>query len=254
MIVSSLSYNFILPDWTQMIFNAIVVHHPRVCYDLGTKVLPQKPPCKHCQNLCASHNYNNLLSKSPLYLCRGTLLFCKAISREYKTCYIHFITFIIICIHAVLGELIWTVCQSVDDCESGGESDDEIEANMDDYDDIDDDSEFTQGNASADQGERWVAIAVKPRHLCITNFMNYIPIFLKLLKELPWYQVTSRYWKVSFVTSWHPVLIERRGVFRKSLVRLLSHPKWIWLQNGRICWCAYISKFVSMISTSKSIV
>ena len=29
-------------------------------------------------------------------------------------------------------------------------------------------------------------LTVKPRHLCATNFMNYIPIFLQLLKELPW--------------------------------------------------------------------
>ena len=26
---------------------------------------------------------------------------------------------------------------------------------------------------------------VKVSHLCMTNFMNYIPIFLQLLKELP---------------------------------------------------------------------
>ena len=29
-------------------------------------------------------------------------------------------------------------------------------------------------------------IIVKVNHLCTTNFMNYIPIFIQLLKELPW--------------------------------------------------------------------
>ena len=61
---------------------------------------------------------------------------------------------------------------------------------------------------------------VKVSHQCTKNFMNYIPIFLQLLKELPrWlHQVVV---KVPLVTSRHLVLIERRGVFRTSLVRLL---------------------------------
>ena len=28
-------------------------------------------------------------------------------------------------------------------------------------------------------------VIVEPHHLCMTNFMNYIPIFLELLKERP---------------------------------------------------------------------
>ena len=51
-------------------------------------------------------------------------------------------------------------------------------------------------------------IIVKVSHLCTTNFMNYIPIFLQLLKELPrsFHQVVE---KVPLVTSGHPVLIEK---------------------------------------------
>ena len=46
------------------------------------------------------------------------------------------------------------VWQLVDDCESGGESDDEIEADMDGYYDNDDDNEMPQEEASAKQEER----------------------------------------------------------------------------------------------------
>ena len=60
---------------------------------------------------------------------------------------------------------------------------------------------------------------VKVSHMCTTNVMNYIPIFLQLLKELPQLlcQVVE---KGSKVTPLHPVLIEKRGVFRTSQVCL----------------------------------
>ena len=62
-------------------------------------------------------------------------------------------------------------------------------------------------------------LTVKVSHLCTTNFMNYIPIFLKLLRELP--QVVE---KVPLETSRHPTCIDKkkRGVFRTSQVRLPS--------------------------------
>ena len=50
--------------------------------------------------------------------------------------------------------------------------------------------------------------------------MNYIPIFFQLLKELP--QLHQVVEKVPLENSRHPVLIEKRGVFRTSQVRLRS--------------------------------
>ena len=61
---------------------------------------------------------------------------------------------------------------------------------------------------------------VEVSHLCTTNFMNYIPIFFQLLKELP--QLHQVVEKVPLENSRHPVLIEKRGVFRTSQVRLRS--------------------------------
>ena len=65
-----------------------------------------------------------------------------------------------------------------------GESDDEIEADMDDYDDIDDDSQFTQDDASADQEKRWVVCyynqTTSSVHYKLHEIHSYFPPIRKI--------------------------------------------------------------------------
>ena len=64
-------------------------------------------------------------------------------------------------------------------------------------------------------------IIVKPCDTCTKKLIKYVPFSPNLLKQLPWqlHQVAG---KVPLLTSRRLVLIEKRGVFRTSLVRLLS--------------------------------
>ena len=67
--------------------------------------------------------------------------------------------------------------------------------------------------------------------------------------------ITSSCWKstVSDITAsryWS----KEGACSERHLFACSDNQKFIWLQNEKIWWCDYISKFVIMISTSKSIV
>ena len=66
--------------------------------------------------------------------------------------------------------------------------------------------------------------------------------------------ITSSCWKSTVSDLTASGVDRKKGCLESHLFACSDNKKFIWFQNERICSCAYISKYVVMISTSKSIV